>query len=339
MSREKSQMILNKINVSLVICVYTEKRWDDICAAVESCRNQTTPPQEIIVSVDHNPRLYERVRQNMPDVIVVENTEQPGLSGARNSGIRVARGDVIAYLDDDAVASHDWLERLTYCLEDQLVMGAGGVVEPRWEEPPPTWFPKEFNWVIGCSYRGLPDKTAPIRNLFGGCMCIRREIFDEVGYFRSGIGRTEKRPMGCEETELCIRANQHWPDRLFLYEPRAWAFHRVPANRGTWKYFINRCYSEGISKAMVTQEVGIRDGLSSERSYTLHTLPRGVMRGIKDVIVRRDITGAGRVAAIFTGLAATTAGYVVGIITQMVSRKDKPGVFPRNKVETSIGDN
>lgn len=293
---------------------------------------------EIIVSVDHNPRLFERVQQHMLDVIVVENKEQPGLSGARNSGIAVARGDVIAYLDDDAIASPDWLERLTFCLEDSRVMGAGGVVEPSWMEEPPKWFPKEFNWVIGCSYKGLPNKPAPIRNLFGGCMCVRREVFDAVGYFRNGIGRTEKKPMGCEETELCIRANQHWPDRVFLYEPRAWAYHRVPPSRGSWKYFLRRCYSEGLSKAMVTHEVGFRDGLSSERSYTFYTLPKGVFRGIRDAIVRRDISGLGRSAAIIGGLAAASAGFLIGTTSRLMSHSGGTTAVPQSQVKTSTGD-
>src|SRR3712207_5615383 len=89
---------------SVIICAYTEKRWRDLVAAVESLRQQTLSPQEIIVVVDHNPALLERVQHELPDVIAVENQEPHGLSGARNSGLVVASGEIIVFLDDDAFA-------------------------------------------------------------------------------------------------------------------------------------------------------------------------------------------------------------------------------------------
>lgn len=307
-------MTRNTANVSVVICAYTEDRWDDLCAAIESIQRQTRPPLEIIVVVDHNPNLLARVRLHMASAIVVENREPRGLSGARNSGISVAQGEIIAFLDDDAIAAPDWLERLGRWLEDPQIMGAGGMVEPLWESGRPTWFPDEFNWVVGCSYLGLPREATQVRNLFGGCMCIQREIFDVVGGFRIGIGRDDKRPMGCEETELCIRAKQRWPQRIFLYEPKAWAYHRVSANRGRWDYFRSRCYAEGLSKAQVTRVVGFKDSLAAERSYTYRVLPQGIVRGLADTVVRGDLMGLARAGAIVTGLLLTATGYLVGSI-------------------------
>src|SRR5437763_462926 len=102
-------------DVSVIICAYTEERWYDLVAAVESIQQQTTPPCEIIVVIDHNTPLLERVQMHLPGVCVIENGEVQGLSGARNSGIAVARGALIAFLDDDAVAEPDWLEWLSLC--------------------------------------------------------------------------------------------------------------------------------------------------------------------------------------------------------------------------------
>ena len=84
-------------DVSVVICAYTEDRWDDLVAAVESVQRQSVPPLEVIVVIDHNPDLLERVRAHIPSVVAVENREQRGLSGARNSGIAVAQGVVVPY--------------------------------------------------------------------------------------------------------------------------------------------------------------------------------------------------------------------------------------------------
>jgi len=146
--------------ISVVICVYTEDRWDDIVAAVESVRRQSRAAMETIVVVDHNERLLDRVRTSLPDVIVTYNHESQGLSGARNSGLAIAHGDVIAFLDDDATASPDWLAWLDGALDDPRVLGAGGYVEPNWVSSRPAWFPEEFLWTVGCSYRGLPRSTA-----------------------------------------------------------------------------------------------------------------------------------------------------------------------------------
>ncbi len=92
------------MTMDVVICAYTLERWGDTLAAVESVRNQTTPPHEIVLVVDHNPDLYERFRAALPDVTVVENRKQRGLSGGKDTGVDITTSDVVAFLDDDAVA-------------------------------------------------------------------------------------------------------------------------------------------------------------------------------------------------------------------------------------------
>src|SRR5260370_41788670 len=94
-------------DISVIICAYTEKRWDDLLAAIESVRQQTLPAAEIIIVIDHNPQLLERVQDHIPDVIVVENAEARGLRGARNSGRAAAQGHIMAFLDAAPVAMPD----------------------------------------------------------------------------------------------------------------------------------------------------------------------------------------------------------------------------------------
>jgi len=312
--------MINVASLSVIICAYTEERWNDLVAAVESLQLQHTPPCEIIVVIDHNPALLERAQKRIPGIIVLENKAQRGLSGARNSGVAIAQGTYIAFFDDDVIAEPDclaWL--LQYCADTQ-VSGVGGKAEPLWSEQQPAWLPEEFYWVIGCSYRGLPETSAAVRNPFGCCCCFRREVFEEVGGFRPEIGRIGKHPLGCEETELCIRAKQHWPQHSFMYEPRAKIRHRVPTFRTSWHYFRSRCYAEGLSKAIIAQYVGAQDALASERSYVRRTLPQGIVRGLRDALIHRDGTGLGRAGAITFGLTTTMAGYLVGKATLQITK-------------------
>lgn len=306
-------------SISVVICAYTEVRWRELVAAVASARRQTVAPLEVIVVVDHSPRLLERARAELPEVIVVANHEPPGLSGARNSGVAVARGGVVAFLDDDAAAAPDWLEQLITAYVDERVLGVGGEIEPVWESARPRWFPAEFGWVVGCTFRGLPERTSVVRNPIGANMSFRRELFETVGGFRSGFGRVGTRPLGCEETEWCIRAQRRRPDGVMLYEPRARVTHRVTASRARWRYFTSRCYAEGMSKALVAQVAGKRDALASERTYVVRTLPRGVARAFADA-GRGDPAGLARAGAIVVGVTITAAGYLIGRVRGVVDR-------------------
>jgi glucosyl-dolichyl phosphate glucuronosyltransferase len=307
-------------NISVVICAYTEDRWDQICAAVDSVRAQSWPSFEIILVIDHNPALFQRAVAAMPDVAVLENQQAQGLSGARNTGAARAKGDLIAFLDDDAVAHEDWLKFLADTYEDPQIAGVGGLTLPRWQTARPAWLPEEFYWVIGCNYKGMAPSGAPVRNLIGANMSFRREAFNRVeGGFVTGIGRTSTgRPLGCEETEFCIRLAQRAPGTMFVMDHRAMIWHFVSDSRCTVSYYLSRCFAEGISKAQVTASVGSGDGLSAERAYTTRTLPLGVLRGIRDLF-RGDVAGAGRAAAIIAGLGMTASGYLrakLGGITQ-----------------------
>lgn len=301
-------------DISIIICAYTEERWDDLVAAIESVQSQTLPAREIIVVIDYNQRLLQRVQDHIPGVIAVENTMVRGLSGARNSGIAAATGGIIAFLDDDAVAIPNWLSYLSEGFANPEVLGVGGAVLPLWETHKSSWLPEEFHWVVGCTYRGMPESVSMIRNPIGANMSFRREVFDAVGGFQSGIGRVGTHPVGCEETELCIRARQHWPQRGFLYQPQASVLHRVGGTRTSWHYFCSRCYFEGISKAVVSRYVGTKDGLASERAYTLRVLPQGVRHGLGDAFFHRDLSGFGRAGAIISGLALTVTGYLAGSV-------------------------
>ncbi|HKD74842.1 MAG TPA: glycosyltransferase, partial [Ktedonobacterales bacterium] len=170
-------------NIAVVICAFAAERWDALVRAVTSVQHQATPSDEIVVVVDHNHRLLQRVRDELPHVIAVANDGQRGLSDARNSGIAASTGEIIAFLDDDAVAGPDWLAQVGAAYDDKAVIATGGTIIPIWQGKRPAWLPEEFYWVIGCTYRGLPTTAQAVRNPIGANMSFRRQVFEAAGGF------------------------------------------------------------------------------------------------------------------------------------------------------------
>lgn len=300
------------LTVAVIVCAYTMERMADIERAMASVEAQRRAADEVILVVDHNEELQEAVRGRVGGVDIIANAAPKGLSGARNSGVDRTTADVIAFLDDDAEAAPDWLETMLSWYLDPAVIGVGGLSEAVWRSARPAWFPREFDWVVGCSYEGLPTVPADVRNMIGSNMSFRSEVFERVGGFDHSIGRIDARPVGCEETELCIRAARAFPEARIVYDPAVRVRHHVPQARGTWRYFLSRCYAEGLSKALVAGLVGRREGLATERSYVWRTLPLGCVGGVGDALRMRRPAPLLRVAAIAGGLLVTVMGFVIG---------------------------
>ena len=236
---------------SVIVCAYSNERLPQLNKTIASLQKQTYPPSEIVLIVDHNPGLQaELERTTGESVRVAANSGDRGLASARNTGIAIAQGELVAFIDDDAAADDGWLEKLVACYEDPDVIAAGGRIEPVWEGgKKPAWMPEEFLWVIGCTYRGMAEGS--IRNMIGCNMSFRASVFEEVGPFKPDIGRLGNQPLGCEETEICIRALERWPGKKIMYAPQALVHHHASLSRQTVRYFARRCYFEGVSKVVV----------------------------------------------------------------------------------------
>jgi Glycosyl transferase family 2 len=317
------------LNVTVVICTYTEARWDQARAAVASALSQRPAPAQVLLVVDHNPGLAARARRELAGVTVLESPDEPGLSGARNAGLRAAACPVTVFLDDDAEARPGWLAALVSPYQAGQVVATGGGVIPRWSGTRPRWLPPEFDWVVGCSYLGLPAAGGPVRNPIGANMSLLTGLAVEVGGFDARMGRIGSRPLGCEETELAIRLTANRPGAAVMYVPDAAVDHQVAAERHTIRYFLNRCWSEGLSKAVVTRLAGASAGLERERRQVAVVIPAALGRELR-AAVTGDWGALGRIAATLAGLTATVAGYALGKgrLAARATARPGPGVTP-----------
>jgi len=311
----------------VIIAAYADDRWQDTLEAITSAVQQTCPPLEVILVIDHNPGLAERARTELNGIRVLENTGQNGASGARNTGVHQSRGEIVTFLDDDAVAGPDWLHSLCRHFSQAEVFGVGGGLTLAWREPRPRWFPREFDWVLGGSYKGMPEVAAPMRNVWSGNMAIRRTAFDGVGGFRPGFGKTGRvsRP---EDTDLCLRVLKNLPSGYWMYDPSAQVAHKVPVERSTRIFFLRRCWNEGRGKAALARFMGAYESTSLERQYAAHVLPRAFLREVSLGVIHRDGGNLERGAAILIGLMLAIAGFLTEML---VGRRDSDPLSERGR--------
>lgn len=302
-------------SVSVIICCYTDDRFQDTLEAVASVEAQTRPPDELILAVDNNRPLYEQMQAELGDrVKVVLNDTLKGLSPTRNLGVANAGGDLIAFLDDDAVAEAEWIENLVRPFENSNVMAVGGEAVPAWpKQKPPMWFPEEFDFIIGCTghKKLVLGDDGSIRNVTGSNMALRKEVFEKIGLWDTGLGRGSGNMTGGEEADICLRIKRGMPQSLILFEPRAIVAHKVHPRRATLGYVFGFSFREGITRAKLQKETGrsVDDPLNNERAYLRRvifgTAPRRLIRFY-------NVAGLAQLGVVVGNLALIAAGYLIG---------------------------
>jgi glycosyltransferase involved in cell wall biosynthesis len=293
-------------SVSVVISTYTIERLNDVLRCISSLRRQTLSPCEIILVLDPSEALFQGYAARVPTDIKVTSSDKVGLSNARNVGIITAEGEIVAFVDDDAVADEKWLEHMVKLYKDPLVMGVGGSALASWEVRQPQWFPEELNWIVGCSYKGLPTKRSPIRNPIGCNMSFRKKVFKKVGYFRDDIGRFGTRLLSKEETELSIRVLKGIPDAKIIYEPQAIVYHKVSGKRASLKYIWIRSFYEGVSNGLIGPELKHTRVMSVEASYLKYLIRVAIPRRLAGIY---RLKAAAQLLVLALSMSAVFAGF------------------------------
>ncbi|MCF4966505.1 glycosyltransferase [Nostoc sp. CMAA1605] len=248
------------MQISAIIC--THNRDNYLGAAIDSLLGQDFPGEFEVIVVDNGSsdrtREVTEERANDPRLKYVFEPIL-GLSVARNTGAKTAKAEIIAYLDDDAVASPGWLRVLydAYQNNHQLAI-AGGKVTLLWPPniEPPKWLSPGLAGNLGAYdlgdsvvYIDQPGLTPRGLNY-----SIRRQFLTEIGGFDPQLGRVGKNLLSNEElqmTELALKKG--WQ---VAYLPAALVAHNVAPERINRSWFLNRGWWQGISECYREQLAG-----------------------------------------------------------------------------------
>jgi glycosyltransferase involved in cell wall biosynthesis len=260
------------MKVSVILCTYNRSR--SLLVALESLAAQVLPETidwEILV-VDNNSR--DQTREVVEDFCLRHAPHfryvfepQQGLCYARNAGIREARGEVVAFVDDDVTVDPKWLYSLTSALISGQWAGTGGRILPAQNVALPAWLaPNGPHNMLGilCAYFDLGDEPLELdRAPYGANMAFRKQMFEKYGTFRTDLDRCGGNTMSNGDTEFGRRLMKGG-ERL-RYEPSAIVRHPVPENRVTKKYFLSWWFDFG--RAFVREWGRGRSVLGIPRPY------------------------------------------------------------------------
>ncbi|WP_255149708.1 glucosyl-dolichyl phosphate glucuronosyltransferase [Halorarius halobius] len=303
------------MRVSVVLCEHTTDRYEDLREAADAVLAQTHDEVELVLVSDGSPAVADRMRRDYgddPAALVHELDENLGLLGARNAGAEAATGDVVAFLDDDAVPADDWVKRLVDAYETHDVPAVGGKMTPRWVAGKPGFLPAEFYWLVGVTHRGFRETPGEVRNTNGSNLSFRREVFLELGGFEGDIGgRKGDANLQGGETELCARLEREYGHGVW-YVPDAEVEHKVFDYRTDPWWLLDRAFWQGYSKRGMEKFV---EGSTDEEGEFLGQLlgefaPARLRRLVRDP----GVEAATQLVMLFVFTAAVGAGYGYGLL-------------------------
>lgn len=311
--------------LSIVITSYTIARLKDILELLSSLKSQTYPYIEIVFVAERSSELCEKVKayaeENGLRVKVIYNKRERGLAASRNLGVKHAEGDIIGFLDDDAVPSRTWAEQLMKSFSAYNdVIGVTGPALPLWEDKSLSWFPKELYWIIGCSdWKGLSG-ICYVEYAWGVNMAFRKKAFSVAHfadlYTKGAYKEGKVGPVG-DDIHFSFKVKRHFNEYI-LYNPRVKVWHKVPSYKLSSKYVRRYAFWQGYSDALFKNKFGaLKERLRSER----HVFIMIICKAIPSIFVQiiKDYKCAIQKLRVITeSLVYFSLGYVSYLIPGLI---------------------
>jgi glucosyl-dolichyl phosphate glucuronosyltransferase len=274
----------------LTVVVCTHNRYDVLRDALGSLQEQTMPSKDLEVLVVDNSTDIAGQREFWRDFDAAANCRLvvepiPGLSRARNIGMRMARSTIVAFIDDDALASRTWCESIANAFATHEDAGiAGGPVEPIWSTPRPAWLHRHQEGFFTIVDRGtVHRKLEPHEWLAGTNIAFRRTLLEAAGGFNEGLGRIKNSLLSNEELEVTQKIRD--AGYFSYYEPRASVLHRVHSDRVSQHWMRRRVAWQAVSDLLSeSQQPGNAEAQWNRLADYFYELP-AEMRGMRGLLL------------------------------------------------------
>jgi glycosyltransferase involved in cell wall biosynthesis len=303
------------MQVSVVVCTYAMERYEAFTEAVESALAQTHEPLEVVLVVDGNPDVYDRVQEDFcgrENVVCHCNEENRGISYSRTKGAELASGEIVAMLDDDAVAHDDWVAELVAVYEDTDAVAVGGDVRPDWQTDRPDFFPAEFYWLVGCVEPGFAEDGEEVRNGYGSNISFRRDVFLEAGGYDTHTGRRGDKHIQAHEAPVCIRIRE-LTGKGVIYTDDAVVDHKLFDYRGDFDWLVFRSFWQGYSKRVMDLLYPGEDG--DETDYLRFLFLDRIPRRVKGLVTKPSVAAVLQILTIVVFTGAVGLGYLYALLT------------------------
>ena len=251
------------MDISIVIC--THNRAESLRLTLGGLQALSTARRWETIVVDnacsdHTEEVVFDAARRFPVALTYLRESEPGKYAALNTGIRAARGAIIAATDDDALPAVDWLDQLADGLERCACAFVGGPVRPIWHRPVPPWLSgsRSVYWKV----LALQDYGDQLREYgvgigwpLGVNVAYRRDVFAPVGLFDNRLGRIAGTLRNQSQREWHLRARAAGARGFYL--PGMLVHHAVAADRLTKNYFRRWYYWHGVSRAILSRTTGL----------------------------------------------------------------------------------
>jgi glycosyltransferase involved in cell wall biosynthesis len=294
--------------ISAVICTYNRERY--LYNVLHSVAEGSLPPSEYEIvlvnnnSTDGTESEVRRFQTDHPEVQLRYCVEtQQGLSYARNCGIREAQGDIIVYIDDDALVNKEYLATYAdFFARSPQAVAAGGPILPQYDGcEEPQWMSHYTRQLItGKLYLGDREREFPGEAFpGGGNAAYRKSVFETVGLFNVELGRKGNSLIGAEEKDLFDKMTAR--GMKFYYLPTAILYHLIPSHKLTQDYFNRLTLGIGQSERYRTRQIGpvkylkriLKEGIKWGGTLVLwcsFVLKGQFNKGNKLIVFRRNVT-------------------------------------------------
>ncbi|HEX8333400.1 MAG TPA: glycosyltransferase [Segetibacter sp.] len=241
---------------TIAICTYNRARLLQLC--IESLSKLSFNMAEFeVLLVDNNST------DNTVEVAGTINTLYPQLNfryvletkqGVANTRTRCAleaKGEIVAYIDDDCIANENWLENIVeFYNSHPEAMSTGGKIVPKYVVPVADWFGKYFWGLVGNYDLGKEVfQMRGVRYPSGANMHFRKAAFDKYGYFDSNLGRSGKSLMAGEEKAMYLKLINN--NEKVYYLPHVVVHHHVEGNKFDKAYVRRHSYGIGGSERLM----------------------------------------------------------------------------------------